>query len=56
MQQFLHNVVCILNLAIYGLRFFTFFEIPLQKKRKKSRFLDFQKFSNYDWLGHTLGK
>jgi len=32
---------------------FTFFEMPLQKKRKKSRFLDFQKkrkknvFSNY---------
>ena len=32
--------------------FFTFFDITLQKKRKKSRFLDFQKnlkniFSNY---------
>ena len=37
----------------FGFLFLRFFKMPLQKKRKKSRFLDFQKnvknvFSNYD--------
>jgi len=41
-----------LKLRIFELRFFTFFLKAASKKRKKSRFLDFQKnvknvFSNY---------
>jgi len=40
-QQFLHNVVCILKLEIFVVRF-TFFETPLQKN-VKSRVFGFKK-------------
>jgi len=41
-QQFLYNVECILKLEIFGLRFYVYLKCHF-KKRKKSRFLDFQK-------------
>jgi len=44
-QQFLCNVVCILKLAIFGLRFYVFWNTT-SKKRKNSRFWDLKNVKN----------
>ena len=41
-QRFLYNLICILKVEIFGLRFYVLLKRHF-KKRKESRFLDFQK-------------